>query len=114
MYIVACDLGSLSSVASAAAEIDRDIDLLILNAGVMACPYELTEDGFERQIGVNHIAHFALADALMKSQRPAMWMKRSYPSLKVPRPDSNSRSREESPCASASHPLELDSRCCSP
>jgi len=63
-----CDLGSLESVRKAADEaIDRfeKIDLLINNAGVMACDFAHTEDGFERQFGVNHLGHFVLTNRLM-------------------------------------------------
>ncbi len=63
------DLGSLASVAAFAERIaaahDR-LDILVNNAGVMALPQrETTEDGFERQIGVNFLAHFALTARLM-------------------------------------------------
>jgi len=48
---------------------------LILNAGIMFPPFELTKDGIESQFGVNHIAHFALAKDLLevmkKSSSPA-------------------------------------------
>lgn len=54
------DLASLGSVRSAAADLagrhDR-IDLLIDNAGVMACPLARTADGFEMQFGTNHLGH---------------------------------------------------------
>ncbi len=61
------DLGSLASVRTFAAEflVEHDrVDLLINNAGVMACPWATTADGFELQIGTNHIGHFALAQLL--------------------------------------------------
>ncbi len=62
------DLASLKSVGQAAAEIsDRfpQLDLLINNAGVMMPPYGTTEDGFELQIGTNHLGHFALTGLLL-------------------------------------------------
>ena len=65
---VLLELSSLASVRRAAAEIDsrtEAIDALILNAGLMMLPNrELTEDGFETQIGVNHLGHFLLASLL--------------------------------------------------
>lgn len=65
---LACDLASLDSVRQAGAEArDRfdKIDVLINNAGVMACPKGETADGFERQFGTNHIGHFQLTKELM-------------------------------------------------
>ncbi|GAA4642893.1 SDR family NAD(P)-dependent oxidoreductase [Pontixanthobacter gangjinensis] len=65
---ILCDLASLGSVRACAQEaserFDR-IDLLINNAGVMACPYAETADGFEMQFGTNHIGHFLLTNLLM-------------------------------------------------
>jgi NAD(P)-dependent dehydrogenase (short-subunit alcohol dehydrogenase family) len=43
----------------------RPLHSLILNAGIMMPPYELTTDGIESQFGVNHVAHFALAKDLL-------------------------------------------------
>jgi NAD(P)-dependent dehydrogenase (short-subunit alcohol dehydrogenase family) len=62
------DLASLKSVRAAAAEIsDRfgRLDLLINNAGVMMPPHGTTEDGFELQIGTNHLGHFALTGLVL-------------------------------------------------
>lgn len=62
------DLASLACVRRAAAELaDRygRLDLLINNAGLMALPRQLTSDGFEMQLGVNHLGHFALTLALL-------------------------------------------------
>jgi NAD(P)-dependent dehydrogenase (short-subunit alcohol dehydrogenase family) len=36
----------------------KNIDVLINNAGVMACPYSTTVDGFETQFATNHLGHF--------------------------------------------------------
>jgi NAD(P)-dependent dehydrogenase (short-subunit alcohol dehydrogenase family) len=66
--IVACDLGSLASVARAADEIltaHPRLDLLINNAGVMALPEGRTADGFETQFGINHLGHWALTARLL-------------------------------------------------
>lgn len=63
------DLGSLSSIrefASKFAEGHTRLDVLINNAGIMAVPYSQTEDGFESQMGVNHLGHFALTGRLLE------------------------------------------------
>jgi NAD(P)-dependent dehydrogenase (short-subunit alcohol dehydrogenase family) len=70
------DLASLASVGRFAAAVSAAhggvIDILVNNAGVMSLPTRLlTEDGFEQQIGVNYLGHFALTarlkDALCRS-----------------------------------------------
>jgi NAD(P)-dependent dehydrogenase (short-subunit alcohol dehydrogenase family) len=65
--LVPLDLGSLASVAACAGQVldqeDR-LDLLINNAGLMAIDHATTEDGFEMQLGVNHLGHFALTARL--------------------------------------------------
>ncbi|MDZ7578689.1 MAG: oxidoreductase [Candidatus Nanopelagicales bacterium] len=67
---VLLDLASLDSIRDAAAQITElfpRIDVLLNNAGVMATPREATDDGFELQIGTNHLGHFALTGLLLKS-----------------------------------------------
>jgi NAD(P)-dependent dehydrogenase (short-subunit alcohol dehydrogenase family) len=62
------DLASLESVRAAAdAVADRveGLNILIANAGVMACPQGLTSDGFETQFGTNHLGHFVFVNRLM-------------------------------------------------
>lgn len=62
------DLSDIGSVKSFAAQMDEDLDhldLLINNAGIMACPLERVGPGWESQFGVNHMGHFALTKSLM-------------------------------------------------
>ena len=61
------DLADLASVRAFAAHAgDRPLDLLVNSAGVMALPSrEVTLDGFERQVGTNHLGHFALTGLLL-------------------------------------------------
>lgn len=64
----ALDLGSLDSVRAAATQIKENhdhLDLLINNAGVMYTEWQTTSDGFEFQMGVNHLGHFALTSLLL-------------------------------------------------
>jgi NAD(P)-dependent dehydrogenase (short-subunit alcohol dehydrogenase family) len=58
------DLQDLSSVREFADGVDT-VDVLINNAGIMATKYALTADGFEGQIGTNHLGHFALTNLLL-------------------------------------------------
>jgi NAD(P)-dependent dehydrogenase (short-subunit alcohol dehydrogenase family) len=63
-----CDLADLESVASFAEGVRESYDqlhVLCNNAGVMAIPRAETEDGFEMQLGVNHLGHFALTGQLL-------------------------------------------------
>lgn len=64
--ILDLDLSDLSSVRNAAEQFKHDrLDLLVNNAGVMATPRRQTADGFELQIGTNHLGHFALTARLL-------------------------------------------------
>lgn len=65
---IICDLGNLASIRACGDEARARftaIDLLINNAGVMACPLMHTADGFEMQFGTNHLGHFALTAELL-------------------------------------------------
>ena len=58
------DLQDLASVRAFADGVEQ-VDVLINNAGIMAVPYAKTVDGFESQIGTNHLGHFALTNLLL-------------------------------------------------
>lgn len=66
--VVAIDLAALESVRAAATAV-RDtvkrLDGVLCNAGLMAIPFQLTEDGLEMQMGVNYYGHYALVGHLM-------------------------------------------------
>lgn len=62
-----CDLASLASVRACADRLladGRGFDVIIANAGVMACPEGRTAEGFETQFGTNHLGHFVLVNRL--------------------------------------------------
>ncbi|MFE9629587.1 oxidoreductase [Streptomyces sp. NPDC006463] len=59
------DLADLASVRAFAAQWDGPLDTLINNAGVMAIPERRTADGFEMQLGTNHLGPFALTNLLL-------------------------------------------------
>src|SRR4051794_38255413 len=59
------DLAELASVREFAAGWSGALDLLVNNAGVMALPRRTTADGFEMQLGTNHLGHFALTGLLL-------------------------------------------------
>jgi NAD(P)-dependent dehydrogenase (short-subunit alcohol dehydrogenase family) len=65
--LIALDLASLESVrncADALTAAGQPLDLVINNAGVMACPLSRTADGFEMQFGTNHLGHFVLVNRI--------------------------------------------------
>jgi NAD(P)-dependent dehydrogenase (short-subunit alcohol dehydrogenase family) len=66
--LVEMDLASLSSVRKAADDLlkrAKPFDVIIANAGVMACPQGKTQDGFETQFGTNHLGHFVFVNRLV-------------------------------------------------
>jgi len=60
------DLADLASVRAFADGWEGGIDALVNNAGIMAVPEARTTDGFEAQIGTNHLGHFALTGLLLQ------------------------------------------------
>lgn len=63
LELIELDLASLQSVRACADKLladGRPFDAIIANAGIMATPFGRTVDGFELQIGTNHLGHFAL------------------------------------------------------
>ncbi|KRF80051.1 retinol dehydrogenase 13 isoform X1 [Drosophila virilis] len=68
VYCRECDLASMDSIRNFVATFKREqanLHILINNAGVMRCPRSLTKDGFEMQLGVNHLGHFLLTNLLL-------------------------------------------------
>lgn len=74
IYYEYLDTGNLKSVRQFAKSVQQKfakIDILINNAGIMATPYYLTEDGYESQFAVNYLGHFLLTHLLMPQLRAA-------------------------------------------
>jgi NAD(P)-dependent dehydrogenase (short-subunit alcohol dehydrogenase family) len=66
--VMQLDLGNLESVKNFASAFKlgyKKLDVLLNNAGIMMTPYFTTKDGFEGQLGTNHLGHFALTGLLM-------------------------------------------------
>jgi len=67
VWVEELELGSLASVRAFAERLaarHEALHILVNNAGVMACPFARTADGFERQLGTNHLGHFLLTGLL--------------------------------------------------
>ena len=68
LELIELDLASLKSVracADALVKAGKPFDVVICNAGVMACPKGKTADGFETQFGTNHLGHFVLVNRVV-------------------------------------------------
>lgn len=73
LELVELDLASLASVRACADGLVKEgkpFDLVIANAGVMACPKGATADGFETQFGTNHLGHFVLVNRIASLLKP--------------------------------------------
>ena len=67
--VMQLDLADLKSVHQFADSFKSEyskLDVLLNNAGIMWCPYAITKDGFESQMGTNHFGHFALTGLLLE------------------------------------------------
>lgn len=74
VHLLKLDLNSLADVRRCAKDFLGQcpkLDILVANAGVMACPEGRTEDGFETQFGTNHLAHFLLLHELTPALKTA-------------------------------------------
>ena len=73
LQLVQLDLASLATVRRCADSLlaaGKTFDIIIANAGVMACPKGTTVDGFETQFGTNHLGHFVLVNRIASLLRP--------------------------------------------
>ena len=73
LELVELDLASLASVRACADGLvaaGKSFDVIIANAGVMACPKSQTADGFETQFGTNHLGHFVLVNRIASLLKP--------------------------------------------
>jgi len=73
LALVQLDLASLDSVRRCADGLlaaGKPFDIIIANAGVMACPKGTTADGFETQFGTNHLGHFVLVNRIASLLKP--------------------------------------------
>jgi NAD(P)-dependent dehydrogenase (short-subunit alcohol dehydrogenase family) len=71
--LVKLDLSDLASVRACADRLlsdNKPFDLVIANAGIMACPFGRTVDGFEMQFGTNHLGHFLLVNRIASLMKP--------------------------------------------
>jgi retinol dehydrogenase 13 len=77
VHFLQLDLASLDSVREFSRkfhEVEDQLHILVNNAGIMACPKGKTKDGFELQLGTNHLGHFLLTNLLLdllKSSAPS-------------------------------------------
>lgn len=72
LEVAELELGSLASIRAFAERFEHDheqLDLLINNAGIIGMPLQRTEDGFEMQMGVDCLGHFALTGLLLPQLR---------------------------------------------
>ncbi|KAJ3273739.1 hypothetical protein HDV01_004018 [Terramyces sp. JEL0728] len=85
------DLKQVSGAAETFLKLNKPVDCLINNAGIMACPFALTKDGLESQFGTNHVGHFLftkeLMPAILKANNPRIVNVSSAYHKKAPLPE---------------------------
>ncbi|KAK8934435.1 hypothetical protein KSP39_PZI014565 [Platanthera zijinensis] len=72
LHVMEMDLSSLDSVESFARSFNstnKRLNVLINNAGIMACPFQLSGDGVEMQFATNHLGHFLLTNLLVEKMK---------------------------------------------
>ena len=101
------ELGSLAKIRASAAEFlarYESLDILINNAGIMACPHGQTEDGFELQFGSNHIGHFYFTQKLMPALLKALMDRKKLLNSRSPKssnsPPGQNKNKASAPAAS--------------
>ncbi len=73
LELIELDLADLASVRRCADGVNAKgdkFDLVIANAGIMACPQSATADGFEMQFGTNHLGHFVFVNRIAGLMKP--------------------------------------------
>ncbi|KAJ0976936.1 hypothetical protein J5N97_012410 [Dioscorea zingiberensis] len=72
LQVMQMDVSSLESVRSFAHSFNssnKHLNILINNAGIMACPFQLSQDGIELQFATNHLGHFLLTNLLLEKMK---------------------------------------------
>ncbi|KAK3445269.1 short-chain dehydrogenase TIC 32 B, chloroplastic isoform X1 [Eucalyptus grandis] len=64
-----CSMKSIRAFVNDFIALDLPLNILINNAGIMFCPYQLSEDGFEVQFATNHLGHFLLTNLLLDKMK---------------------------------------------
>ncbi|KAG9445046.1 hypothetical protein H6P81_016386 [Aristolochia fimbriata] len=64
-----CSLKSVKTFADNFSALNAPLNILINNAGIMFCPYSLSEDGIETQFATNHLGHFFLTNLLLDKMK---------------------------------------------
>ncbi|KAK4749362.1 hypothetical protein SAY87_026811 [Trapa incisa] len=64
-----CSMKSIASFAKSFHALNLPLNILINNAGIMFCPFQLSEDGTETQFATNHIGHFLLTNLLLDKMK---------------------------------------------